>query len=201
MPYFKSLVAVLAAIAFSSAFAAPVTFTAALSGAVEAPPNASPASGAVTVVFDLALHTMRVTADFTGLIGTTTAAHIHCCTATAQSGNAGVATTTPNFPGFPLSVTSGTYDEIFDMSLASSYNPAFINAQGGMVSAAEQWLYQGMLDGKSYFNVHTSALPGGEIRGFLTEQPSQVPEPSTLALLAFALIAALRVRTTTKGRA
>jgi hypothetical protein len=36
-----------------------------------------------------------------------------------------------------------------------------------------------LLGGLTYLNVHTSAFPGGEIRGFVV----QVPEPETYALL------------------
>lgn len=166
--------------------ASPMTFSAVLNGASEQPPNASPGAGFATVIFDIDAHTMRVSANFSGLVGTTTAAHIHCCTALAGAGTAGVATTTPNFPGFPLGVSSGAYDNLFDMTLASSYNPSFVNnLGGGNIATAEAILLQSMLDGKTYFNIHTSAFPGGEIRGFL----QQVPEPQSLALAGLGLCA------------
>src|ERR1700732_86713 len=44
--------------------------------------------------------------------------------------NAGGATTVPAFSGFPLGVTSGTYDHVLDLTSASSYNPAFVTMQG-----------------------------------------------------------------------
>jgi hypothetical protein len=40
---------------------------------------------------DFDLLTMRVPVTFADLVGTTTASHIHCCTATPGSGNVGVA--------------------------------------------------------------------------------------------------------------
>jgi hypothetical protein len=73
---------------------------------------------------------MFIDVSFSGLLGTTTASHIHCCTPTPLSGTAGVATTTPTFAGFPLGVTSGTYMNTLDLTLASSYNPAFVTANG-----------------------------------------------------------------------
>lgn len=129
---------------------------------------------------------MRVEAAFEDLLGTTTAAHIHCCTAIADTGTAGVATTTPSFPGFPLGVTSGTMDTTFDMTLASSYNPAFLNNAINLGSTATAFatLLTGLDGGQAYFNIHSTEFPGGEIRGFLHE----VPEPGTLALLGLGLL-------------
>ena len=156
-----------------------------LSGPNEAPPNASPGTGWARVTIDFDLVTMHVEASFSDLTGTTTASHIHCCTAAPDSGTAGVATQTPSFAGFPLGVTAGTYDHTFDMTLAASYNAAFMTANGGTVSGAFNALAAGLDAHKAYFNVHTNAFPGGEIRGFL--QP--VPEPGTYALTLLGLAA------------
>src|SRR5258707_413491 len=110
----------------SNANAAPIVFSTTLSGPNESPPNASPGIGTALVTFDLAAHTMRVETTFSGLTAGNIASHIHCCTPTPLTGTGGVATTTPTFTGFPGGVTAGSYDNTFDMSLASSYNPAFI---------------------------------------------------------------------------
>lgn len=166
--------------------AAPVTFTAVLNGASESPANLSPGIGAATITFDEDTDMMRVEATFSGLLGTTTASHIHCCTAAADTGTAGVATILPTFTGFPLGVGAGTYDHLFDMTLAASYNPAFVTAHGGTAATAEAALFAGMQDGRAYFNIHTNQFPGGEIRGFLVQQ---VPEPQSLALVGLALLA------------
>src|SRR5437867_3632985 len=177
------LVAALAA--FSLLFTAPgraQIFETDLSGLNEIPPNLSPATGKAIVELDPLAHTMTVNATFSGLLGTVTAAHIHCCA--PQPANVGVATTLPTFPGFPLVVMSGTYDNTFNTLLDSTYNPAFLTApvSGGTAAGAEAVLFAGMLLGQSYLNIHTNAFPGGEIRGILV-----TPEPGTLLLLGAGL--------------
>lgn len=149
-----------------AAQAAPVTYVANLSGPNEFPVNASPGTGTATVDLDVVAHTMHVHVVFSGLLGTTTASHIHCPTSTPLSGTAGVATTTPTFAGFPTGVTAGTYDNTLDLTLASSYNPSFVTAQGGLANA-EATLENSIANGTAYLNVHTNQFTGGEIRGFL----------------------------------
>ena len=164
----------------SQASAALFVYEASLSGPAESPSNASPGTGFAEVDIDTIAHTMRVQASFSGLLGTTTASHIHCCTVTPGSGTGIVATTTPSFPGFPLGVTSGTFDNTFDLTNLSSYNLAFVTAHGGTASTAEAALEFGLAAGTTYYNIHTSVVPGGEIRGFLAPA---VPEPSTWAMM------------------
>lgn len=155
------------------------TYTTGLSGAIEAPPNASPGTGTALVTFDIAQHTLSIDITFSGLLAGTTAAHIHCCTAMPEAGNAGVATQTPTFTGFPLGATSGTYQHLFDTSDAASWNASFIAANGGTTAGAEAALLAGLDAGTAYLNLHTGMFPSGEIRGFL--QP--VPEPAGVAML------------------
>lgn len=149
-----------------------------LDGPSESPANASPGTGFATVNFDDSANTLFVDLVFSGLLGTTTASHIHAATAVPGTGTAGVATTTPTFPGFPLGVTSGSYTVTLDLTSASSYNPSYITANGGTTAGAEAALAAAMAAGEAYLNIHTTVVPGGEIRGFLTP----VPEPSSLGL-------------------
>lgn len=165
----------------AAAAATPITYVADLTGAAESPPSGSPGTGFAIVIIDPIAHTMEVKVSFAGLLGTTTASHIHCCTAAPGSGTAGVATVTPTFTGFPLGATSGTYDHTFDLTDASAWNPAFVTAQGS-IAAAEAALVTGLAAGTAYLNIHSTFRPGGEIRGFLA-----VPEPGSLALLGVAL--------------
>lgn len=155
-----------------------------LNGPSESPVNASPGTGFGTVNYDSTLHTLALQLTFSGLTGTTTASHIHAATANPFAGTAGVATTTPTFAGFPLGVTSGTYTSVLDLTQSSSYNPAYVTANGGTTASAETALAAAMAGGKAYWNVHSSTFGGGEIRGFLIA----VPEPSSLTLLALGAI-------------
>lgn len=164
----------------SPVHAIPVEFFATLSGGAEIPPSGSSGTGSAVVTFDVAAHTLRVQATFSGLGSPVTMAHIHCCI--AQPNNTGVATVVPAFPGFPLGMTSGTYDGTLDTSSLSAYNAPFVAANGMTAAGAEAALFAGMVAGQTYFNIHTTAFPGGEIRGIL-----HTPEPGTLVLLGAAL--------------
>jgi hypothetical protein len=160
-----------------AAYAIPVTFVGDLTGANEVPPVPSSATGLATVLLDAAAQTLQINAIFSGLTSNTNAAHIHCCAPLGT--NAGVATTVPAFPGFPLGVTSGSFTSaVFDLTQPTIYNPAFVTLQGGLTQA-EAALIAGILNGTTYLNIHTVNFPAGEIRG----QLEAVPEPTTLLLL------------------
>jgi hypothetical protein len=121
----------------SPASAAVIVYSANLTGPNESPPNASPGSGLAFVTIDDVADTMHVQATFADLLGNDTAAHIHCCTAIADTGTAG-----------------------------GAFNVLLV----------------GMAASEAYFNIHSSVVPGGEIRGFLHLQEQTVPEPATIAL-------------------
>lgn len=140
-------------------------------------------TGSVLVDWDDVAHTMRVQSSFSGLSGTTTIAHIHAPTALPLTGTAGVATQVPTFALFPVGVTSGTFDQTLDLTLAGSWNPSYITNNGGTPAGAEAALKAALDQGRAYFNIHTSTFGGGEIRGF----PLLVPEPGTAALLGLGL--------------
>ena len=162
-------------------YARPTTFTTNLTQANEVPPTGSTATGSATIVLDPAANTLGVHATFSGLTSNTVMAHIHCCLPSLfTSGvNVGVATTVPAFPGFPLGVKSGTYDGVLDLTSASSYNPAFVTLQGGTIAGARAALIKGIQNGETYFNIHTTNFPSGEIRGFLAASPT----PAQISLL------------------
>jgi hypothetical protein len=190
MRQFRSVVPTLLATAVAIAalmlsapvsYAIPLTFVGHLSAANEVPPPVvvSQGTGLATIVLDPTAQTIRISVTFANLTSNDVAAHIHCCMPLGI--NAGVATVIPAFPGFPLGVTSGTFDQTFDLTQASFYNPAF---DGGTTAAKEATLIAGIEAGMAYFNIHTGNFPGGEIRS----QLSPVPAPASLVLLASALL-------------
>jgi hypothetical protein len=159
-----------------------LAFITTLTGAQEVPPTGSAGIGSALVTLDTVTNLLTVNVSFAGLGSPTIASHIHCCALPGV--NAMVATAVPTFPGFPLGVTTGTYLMTFDLTLASTYNPAFITAHGGTVAGAQAAFIAGLTSGQTYLNIHTVQFPGGEIRG----QLQAVPEPATLLLLTTGII-------------
>jgi hypothetical protein len=130
--------AVLSAVMFaaSASFAAVVNYTATLKGASEVPPGDSKGTGTVTATYDTASKKFTYTATYAGLTGAATAAHFH--------GPAAAGANAP--PVVPVAATA----------LASPIKgeATLTDAQAADLAA-----------GKLYFNVHTAAHAGGEIRG------------------------------------
>jgi hypothetical protein len=164
-------------------------YSVALDGPTE--PSPSPGVGSGYVVYDSSARTLRIEGVFSGLVSPTTAAHLHAATASPFTGTAGVAVHSPSLSGFPLGVTSGAYTNTFDLTLPSSFNATYLASNGGTPATAEAALAAAMASGRVYWNIHTTAFPGGEIRGFLTP----VPEPGSVALAGIgALALAARAR-------
>lgn len=176
-----------ALLATGSAVAAPATYYATLTGAAEASPNSSAGIGGTVVTFDMTAHLLTIDLSFVGLEGTSTASHIHCCTAVPGIDTAGVATETPTFSTFPTGVSGGLFSMMYDTTLPASWNPAFITANGGTTAGAEAAFSAGLASGSAYLNIHSTLYPGGEIRGFL----AAVPEPGQWGMLLMGLPAVL----------
>ena len=132
---FAGLAAATLMIAAPAAFAETQTYKAALTAAAEVPPNASKGTGALTSTYDTATKKLVWTVTFTGLSGPATAAHFHG--PAAAGANAGVVV--PQKDG----LTSPMKGEA-----------TLTDAQA-----------KDLADGKWYFNIHTAANKGGEIRG------------------------------------
>lgn len=184
------------------AIAAPILFTATLTGAQENPPNASTATGFASFVLNDAQTALTFEAtifglDFTGsqtpgsALDNLQNAHIHAGPTGGPGTNAGVVW---GFIGAPFN----------DNNPNDVVVTPFANQVGGMVTGkwdapegqnttlAAQVPF--LLNGLSYINFHTTQFAGGEIRGQIT----QVPEPATLALLGIG-VACFGLRRKTTG--
>ena len=134
--------------------ALPTDFTATLSGANERPSaNASTATGTATVTLTETSLTFSI--SVTG-ITSPTAAHIHVGKASVSGGV--ILGLTPAAP------PTGTFTGVFNSGTVSATDLA-----GAAVSLAS--LAALIRNGDAYVNVHTVALPGGEIRGQLVPKP------------------------------
>ncbi len=159
-----------------------ITYTATLLGSNEVPPTGSPATG--FAVFTLSGNLLSINESWSGLSAPASAAHIHCCGPIGVNEIVAVP-----FTPFP-NTTSGTFMATVDLTLAATYNAAFITQEGGNVGLAEAGLIAALNSGNTYANIHDTNFPGGEIRG----QIAQVtPEPSTLLLFGTGLIATMQV--------
>jgi hypothetical protein len=141
-------------------------------------------SGTLFMTYDATARTLDIQANWSGLSGNTTTAHIHCCNANPFTGTSGVALAQGSvLPGFPLGVSSGSYSRLVDLTQANQYNANFLTASGGTTALAEARLMANLASGNAYFNIHSSTFTGGEIRAFVTV----VPEPATYGLMALGL--------------
>ena len=142
-------------------------------------------TGTLTMDYDEDGHTLAINATWSGLSGTTTTAHIHCCTSLPSTGTAGVALAQGGIlPNFPLGVSSGSYIRVIDLTQTNQYSAAFLSASGGTAAGAEARLISNLTSGQAYFNIHSTTFGSGEIRTFVTA----IPEPGTYALMALGLV-------------
>ena len=158
-------------------------YDAVLDGAQRVPPTGSLATGFADVTVDLGIDLLTFDLIFNGLAANPPGLHIHCCAAPGATGTLAI-----NFQSGIPAATSGAYVRTVDLTLASTYFPAFLAAHSGTAAQAEAALLAGLADGLAYVDIPDAQFPIGEIRG----QLSAVPEPSTLLLLCTGLAAAAR---------
>jgi hypothetical protein len=134
---FRSVV-VVSALAFVSivAQAATVDLVASLKASSEVPPKTGRGAGMLTATLDTTTNELTYHVTFDDLTGAATAAHFHG--PAAPGANAGVQV--------PVKTT-----------------PIVSPIDGTATLTPEQ--AKDLLAGKWYFNIHTAANPGGEIRG------------------------------------
>ena len=129
-----------------SATVFPINVT--FSGSQETPANASPGTGTFVGTYNDATDSLIYTITFSGLTANVTAAHFHA----APPGIAAGVLIGPG--GFPTGVMSGTFTDTLVLT-----------------ASQEDSLKRGLF----YFNIHTTAFPGGEIRAqIFLQNPSFV---------------------------
>ena len=124
--------------AASAAGAATLHFSTALKGANEVPPHAVPGTGKVTATLDTTTDLFTYKVSYAGLTGPATMAHFHG----------------PALPG-------ANAPPVVPVPASSLANPMTGTATLDAGQVAD------LKAGKWYFNIHTAANPGGEIRGQL----------------------------------
>ena len=120
------------------ASAATLTFTTTLSGASETPPNTTTGTGQVSATLDTTSKVLSYTVTYSGLTGPAIMAHFH--------GPAGPGVSAPPVVAVPKS--------------------ALANPMAGTATLTDGQISD-LEAGKWYFNIHTAANPGGEVRGQL----------------------------------
>lgn len=110
----------------------------AASGSQEVPAVTTSATGNITGTLDAQNKSLNYTITWNGLSGNMSGMHFHGPAPAGQ--NAGVL--------FPLTTTTGTSGSV-----------------SGTISNIPDSTIQHFLNGRMYYNIHTAARPGGEIRG------------------------------------
>lgn len=156
-------------------------FDVVLDGSQEVPSVVTPGSGSATVLICPFFKRLSIRDTgfgskgvFSNLSGTVTAAHVHGPAAAGTNGPVIIPL------DIDLGVTSGNF--------TTPIQPTQPNDPYGFPLTDQQ--YQDALNGLLYINIHTTAFPGGEIRGQLIN-PISVPEPMSLSLIAMGSIGLL----------
>ncbi|HXQ51862.1 MAG TPA: CHRD domain-containing protein [Stellaceae bacterium] len=129
----------LASVAWAGlAHAAPKSFTVALTGAEEVPPVDAASKGSAAITYDPSTHVVTWTVTYSGVTGPATMAHFH---GPAEKGK--------NAAPVVWLTTKGTAAE------SPFKGEATLTPEQAQQFEAGMW----------YVNVHSTAHPGGEIRG------------------------------------
>jgi hypothetical protein len=135
--FFRKVVTASALILVSmAAHAATINFKADLKASSEVPTKDSAGTGTLTATLDTETNELKYHVEFSGLTGPVVAAHFHGPAAEGVNAK----------PQIPVKAS-----------------PIASPIEGKATVTPEQ--AKDLMDGKWYFNLHTSANPGGEIRG------------------------------------
>ena len=119
-----------------AAHAATINLKADLKASSEVPPTNAVGTGTLTATLDTETHEFKYRVEFSGLTGDVVAAHFHGPAAEGEKGK----------PQLPV-----------------KGSPIASPIDGKVILTPEQ--AKELIDGKWYFNLHTAANPGGEVRG------------------------------------
>jgi uncharacterized protein (TIGR03382 family) len=154
-----------------------ITFTATLSGAQEVPANTSPATGTATLVLNTVTNAFTIDLQFSGLTAPVTVAHIH----RAAAGVNGPVII--GLDGMALSGGRPTWN-LITPGITSFNTGGALNAPFTFPATE----VANLVAGNTYFNIHSTNFPGGEIRGQI------IPTPGALALAGLAALGVARRR-------
>lgn len=138
--------------------------TASLDGAQEGAGVVTLGVGSLTGTFDDDSHFLTWSGTFSALTGTTSDAHFHGPAPAGAGALVQISMTSAGGDVFPIGVTSGRFAGTATLTATQATQ---------------------LLAGLWYVNIHTSAHPGGEIRG---QVQAAVPEPGMLVLFGLGLV-------------
>ncbi|HYB97116.1 MAG TPA: CHRD domain-containing protein [Vicinamibacterales bacterium] len=153
-----ALAGVFAVLLSAQAQAQTVTFTASLSGGNEVPGVLTGSAGSATVTWNAATSAGTYRVDVFNMPVGTTAAHIHVG-AIGVSGPVVINFTVP----------AGGISNDYGLTGTFGCSDVVVRAAQGINSCED--FVQALMLGNTYVNVHSTANPGGEIRGQLTRVP------------------------------
>lgn len=149
------------------------TVHATLEGTQEVPANLTAAQGSFVAKIDPQARTIAYTLSYEGLQGNVTQAHIHVGQAGVNGGISvwlcATAATRPNVPATapspPDCPASG--------SVEGTAETTSVVGPGGQLVAPSDFdrLLRAIREGVAYVNVHSTVLPGGELRGQIAQKP------------------------------
>lgn len=127
-----------------------VELRATINQAQENPATGSPATGSAIMLYDVAANTFDLMVSITGMTNVATASHLH----EAPAGTNGSVVT--NLGGESVYTRSGN-------TLTATFR--------GVTHGGDKLK---LLQGGDYFNIHSAAFPGGEVRGQLIPRPKRL---------------------------
>ena len=152
-----ALAALFILVASSQAQAQTITFNAHLNGGNEVPPVVTGSAGTAVVTWNTATRTGTYRVEVYNMPVGTTASHIHVGAANVGG---------PVVINF--TVPAGGISNDFALQGTFACSDVVARAAQGINSCED--FEQALLLGNTYVNVHSTANPGGEVRGQLTRQ-------------------------------